>query len=147
MLRGFRVLRGARALWALLPLGFGPLFGLRTPRTANIGPKSAPRPPTYAPRAAFWIALPLGFGPLFGLISCPDRFPARARATFRPDPLPRPTALAPRQAKTVNLGPDPLPRPTTLAPRQAKTANLGPDPLPRPPTWALICSQDRLHRP
>ena len=82
------------------------------------------------PRTAF----PLGFGPLFGLISCPDRFPARARATFRPDPLPRPTALAPRQAKTVNLGPDPLPRPTTLAPRQAKTANLGPDPLPRPPT-------------
>ncbi len=36
--------------------------------------------------------LPLGPGPLFGLIPCPDRFPARARATFRPDPLPRPTA-------------------------------------------------------
>ena len=34
------MLRGARALWALLPLGFGPLFGPRPPRTANIGPKS-----------------------------------------------------------------------------------------------------------
>ena len=100
------------------------------------GPGSLPRSPSRS-----------GLGHFSALIPCPDRFPARVWGTFRPDPLPRPTALAPRQAKTVNLGPDPLPRPTTLAPRQAKTANLGPDPLPRPPAQALRAAQDRQHRP
>ena len=41
--------------WTLFPLGFGPLFGLRPPRTASRGPRpptEGPRPPTEAQREA-----------------------------------------------------------------------------------------------
>ena len=59
------------------------------------------------------IAFPLGFKPLFGLISCPDRFPARARATFRPQ-APKDRQHRPQERpRTANIGPKSGPRPPT----------------------------------
>ena len=85
------------------------------------------------------------------MVPCPsDRSPARVWATFRPDPLPRPSTGVTRPPKTAHRGlescprppteaPDPLPRPSTGVTRQP----FAPIPLRSGPFFVVIPFQDR----
>ena len=85
------------------PLGFGSLFGPRRPTTANKGPKSGPRSPTKAPRAA------------------QDRLQRPKSGPRSPAEAPRATQDRPHKpqelSKTAHRGPKFDPRPPAEAPR------------------------------
>ena len=85
------------------PLGFGVFFGPRRPTTANKGPKSGPRSPTKAPRAA------------------QDRLQRPKSGPRSPAEAPRATQDRPHKpqelSKTAHRGPKSDPRPPAEAPR------------------------------